>query len=139
MLFWSGLPMAHSLSCMSVGKQTSPTFSPKKCVMVENSDTLEILSCAVQAITTSASTVLQTALPCLRKQCSILNCLILAFSRFSSLTAAFVFRRQSPAIQAPAAISYLVLHPLFLCRLLRTILCGLFLRSLLIPVNAHLG
>jgi hypothetical protein len=120
MLVGSGLPTAHSPSCMSVGKQILPIFSPKKSTMVHTSNASEVISCAAEVITTSTSTVLLTALPCLRKQCSILNHLVLDFSRFSSLTvtAAFVFLRPSPAFQAPAAISYLVLHPLFLCRLL---------------------
>ncbi len=124
MLFGSSLPATHSPSCMSVGKQILPTFSPKKCMMVQISNASEILSCAAQAITTSTYTVLLTSLPCLRKQCSTLSCLVLAFSRFSSLTTAFAFRRPSPAFQAPATISYLILHPLFLCRLLWAILWG---------------
>ncbi len=92
--------MAHSPSCMSVGKQISPTCSPKKCAMVQTSDASEILSCVTQAITTSAYTVLLTALLCLQKWHSILNCLVLAFLRFSSLTGAFVFWRPSPAFHA---------------------------------------
>ncbi len=108
-------------------------------VMVQTSNASETLSCAAQAITTSASTVLSKTLPCFCKWSSILNRFILAFSRFSSLTAAFVFWRPCPAFQAPAAISYLVLHPLFLCRLLWAIQWGVFLRSLLIPVIVYSG
>ncbi len=115
---WDGLPTAHSPSCMSVGKQIFPACSPKKCAMVQTSDASEILSCATQVMTTSAYAVLSTTLLCLCKRHSISKHLILAFSRFSSLTAAFVFQRPIPAYQAPAAISYLVIHPLFLCRLL---------------------
>jgi hypothetical protein len=118
MLFMSGLPMAHSSSCMSVRKQILPTFLPKKCTMVQTSNASEILSCATQAITTSSATVLSKTLLCLCKRCSILNRLVMAFLRFASLTTAFVFRRPSPAFQAPATISYLVLHFLLLCRLL---------------------
>jgi hypothetical protein len=111
-LFGSGLPTAHSLSCISVGKQILPSFSPKKCAMMQTSDTSEILSCAAQAITTSAPTVLLATHPCLCKPHSILHHLVLAFSRFSFLTTAFIFRRPSPVFQALATISYLVLHPL---------------------------
>jgi hypothetical protein len=98
-----------TLTVLHVSGKTniSPTFSPKKCVMVQTSDASEILSCATQAITTSASTVLLTALLCLPTRCSILNCLVLAFLMFSSLTAAFILWRPPPAFQAAAAISIL--------------------------------
>ncbi len=115
---WEWVATAHSPSCMLVGKQILLTLSPKNCAMVQISDASEILSCAAQAITTSAYTVLSTSLPRLCKRRSILNHLVLAFLKFSSLTAAFVLQRPSPAFQALATISYVVLHPLFLCRLL---------------------
>ncbi len=106
-LFKSGLPMAHSPSHMSVGKQILLTFSPKKCTMVQTSDTSEILSCVAQAITTSAYTVLLTALLCLCKPCSILNRLVLAFSMFSSLTAAYSGSHLLPfKLRLPSVISY---------------------------------
>ncbi len=71
---------------------------------------------------------------CLHKQRITLRCPIPPSSRFLHHTFPSASRKLSPVSWLLDAISYLILHPLFPCRLLWAILWGVLLHSLLIPV-----
>ncbi len=117
--------MVLSPSRISTERQILQIFSQKECMMAQIFAAFATLSCAAQVITTGVSTSqLKSLALCLLKQHITLRCPVPASSRFLLHTFPSASWKLSPVSWLLDAISYLVWHPLFLCRLLWAILYG---------------